>query len=125
MDGSAEFYFRAFRNPSQVLTLIVFTAVWTGIVYFLAHSKAPLFFTVVFGLAELLLIYGLIQATLVSFRIQVGNGKIVLRRALLGIGGAREFPFSDIAQILPVTKCATTRRKASYSLRLLTRDGGR
>jgi len=39
MDGSAEFYFRAFRNPSQVLTLFVFTAVWTGIVYFLGHSK--------------------------------------------------------------------------------------
>ena len=61
MDGSTEFYFPAFRNPSQVLVLIFFTAVWTAIVYFLAHSKAPLFFTVVFGLFELLLIYGLIQ----------------------------------------------------------------
>ena len=61
MDGSTEFYFPAFRNPSQSLVLIFFTAVWTAIIYFLAHSKAPLFFTVVFGLAELLLIYGLIS----------------------------------------------------------------
>ena len=44
-----------------------------------------------------------------SFRIEVGNGKIVFRRAVLGIGEAREIPFSDIAQILPVTS-ATKRR---------------
>jgi hypothetical protein len=123
MDGSAEFYFRAFRNPSRVLTLIFFTAVWTGIVYFLAHSKAPMFFTVVFGLANLFLIYGLIYFTLVSFRIQAGNGKIVLRRSLLGIGAAREYPYSEITEILPVTSAQQPGTKASYSLRLLTRDG--
>ena len=61
MDGSTEFNFPAFRNPSQVLVLVFLTAVWTAVVYFLAHSKAPLFFTVVFGLAELFLIYGLIH----------------------------------------------------------------
>jgi len=123
MDGSTEFYFPAFRNPSQVPVLIFFTAVWTAIVYFLAHAKAPLLFTVVFGLAELLLIYGLIRSTLVSFRIQAGNGRIVGRRALLGIGGAREFPFSDIAQILPVTKAQQPGTPASYSLRLQMRNG--
>ncbi len=123
MDGSTEFYFPAFRNPSQVLVLIFFTVVWTAILCFLAHSKAPLFFTVVFGLAELLLIYGLILSTLVSFRIRAGNGRIVRRRALLGIGGAREFPFSDIAQILPVTQAQQPGTPASYSLRLQMRNG--
>ena len=123
MDGSTEFYFPAFRNPSQVLTLIFFTAVWTAIVYFLAHSKAPLFFTVVFGLADLFLFYGLIHFTLVSCRIRVGNGRIVRRRALLGIGGAREFPFSDIAQILPVTQAQQPGAPASYSLRLQMQNG--
>ena len=123
MDGRTEFYFPAFRNPSQILVLIFFTAVWTAIVYFLAHSKAPLFFTVVFGLFEIPLIYGLIRATLVSFRIQAGNGRIVRHRALVGIGGAREFPFSDIAQILPVTKAQQPGTPASYSLRLQMRNG--
>jgi hypothetical protein len=123
MDGSTEFYFPAFRNPSQVLVSIFFTAVWTAIVYFLAHSKTPLLLTVVFGLAELLLIYGLILATLVSFRVQAGNGRIVRRRALLGIGGAREFRFSDIAEILPVTKAQQPGASPSYSLRLQMRNG--
>jgi hypothetical protein len=123
MDGSTEFYFPAFRNPFQILILIFFTAVWTAIVYFLAHSKAPLFFTVVFGLFEILLIYGLICATLVSFRIQAGDGRIVLRRALFGIGGAREFRFSDITQILAATKAQQPGTPASYSLRLQMRNG--
>jgi len=123
MDGSTEFYFPAFRNPSQILVLIFFTAVWSAVVYFLSHSKAPLFFAVVFGLFELLLIYGLIQSALVSFRIQAGNGRIVRRRVLLGMGGAREFPFSDIAQILPVTKPQQTGASASYSLRLQMKNG--
>jgi hypothetical protein len=123
MDGSTEFYFPAFRNPSQALGWICFTAVWTAIVYFLVHSKAPLFFTVVFGLAELLLIYGLIHSTLVSFRIRAGNGRIVRRRALVGIGGAREFAFSDIVQILPVTQAQQAGTKATYSLRLQMKNG--
>jgi hypothetical protein len=80
-------------------------------------------FTVVFGLFELFLIYGLIQFTLVSCRIRAGNGKIVLRRALLGIGSSREYPFSEITQILPVTKAQQPGTKPSYFLRLMTRDG--
>ncbi len=123
MDGSTEFYFPAFRNPSQILVLILFTAVWTTVVYFLAHSKAPFIFSLVFGLAELLLVYGLIRAMLVSFRLQVGNGRIVRRKALVGVGGAREFPFSDIAQILPVTKAQQPGSPASYSLRLQMKSG--
>ncbi len=123
MDGGTEFYFPAFRNPARVLGLILFTAVWTGVVYFLAHSKAPFFFPVVFGLFDLLLIYALIQSAMGSCRIDVGNGKVVFRRAVLGIGAAREIPFSDISQILPVTTAQQRGTPASYSLRLQTRDG--
>jgi hypothetical protein len=123
MDGSTEFYFPAFRNPSRILVMILFTALWTGIVFVLGHSKAPVFFTVVFGLFELPLLYGLIQATLVSFRIQVRSDRIVRRRALLGMGAAREFPFSDIAQILAVTNAQQAGAPASYFLRLQMKNG--
>ncbi len=123
MDGGTEFYFPAFRNPRQALILILFTAVWTGIFYFLTHFKAPFIFTVVFGLGEIFVVYGLIQATLGSFSIQAGNGRLVRRRALLGIGGTREFPFSDIAQILPVSKPGQPGAPASYSLRLQLKSG--
>lgn len=123
MNGGAEFYFPPFRNPSRVLTLLLFTFVWTGILYFIKHSQAPWIFGAVFGFFELLLIYALIQSALGSFRIEVGNGRIVLRRALLGIGTARQIPIPDIAQILPVTTAQQKGVTASYSLCLYTRDG--
>jgi len=123
MDGSTQFYFRPFRNPARVLVLILFTAVWTAIVYFLSHSKAPWFFAPVFGFFDLFLIYALIQATIGSFRIVVGNGKVIYRHALLGLGAAREIPFSDIAQILTATTAQQKATRASYSLCLFTRSG--
>jgi len=122
MDGSTHFYFPACRNPVQILILILFTALWTGIVYFLAHSHAPWFFAPVFGFFDLFLIYGLVQATLVSFAIEVGNGRMVLRRSVLGTGAPREVPFSGIARILAVTSIQQG-TPASYSIRLQTRDG--
>ncbi len=121
--SGTEFYFPAFRNPARVLSLIVFTAIWTGIIYFIAHSKAPWLFAVVFGVFDLLLIYALIQSMLGSFRILVGNGKIIFRRAVLGIGFAREIAFSNIAQILTVTPSVGQGTQPSYSVRLQTRDG--
>jgi hypothetical protein len=123
MNGSTQFYFPPFRNPGQVLLLLVFTALWTSVIYFIRHSQAPWFFAVVFGFFDLFLIYALIQAAMGSFRVEVGNGKIVFRRALLGIGAAREIAFSEIAQILAVTIAQQKGTRASYSLYLYTRDG--
>lgn len=123
MNGGTEFYFPPFRNPARVLVLIFFAAVWTGLVYFIRHSQAPWFFAAVFGFFDLFLIYAVIQATMGSFRIEVGNGKIIFRRALLGMGADREVPFSDIAQILPVTTAQQKGTPASYSLCLYTKEG--
>lgn len=123
VNGGTEFYFPAFRNPSRALFLMLFTSVWTAIVYLLLHSQAPWFFAAVFGFFDLFLIYALIQATMGSCRIEVGNGKIVFRRAVLGIGGTREVPLSDIAQILAVTVAQQRGTKASYYVCLQTKDG--
>jgi hypothetical protein len=123
INGGTEFYFPPFRNPGGTLILILFTAIWTGLVYFIAHSRAPWFFAAVFGFFDFFLIYALIQSMMGSFRIEVGNGKIVFRRALLGIGAAREFPFPEIAEILAVTPSAGKGTQPSYSVRLQTKDG--
>jgi hypothetical protein len=122
-NGGTEFYFPPFRNPARTLVLILFTAIWTGLVYFLGHSKAPWFFAAAFGFLDFFLTYALIQSMMGSFRIEVGNGKIVFRRALLGIGAAREIPFTDIAQILAATTSAGQGTQPSYSVRLQTKDG--
>lgn len=124
-NGGTDFYFHAFRNPGRVLALILFTAVWTAVVYFLHRSIAPILFPIVFGLFDILLIYASLRSALGSIHIEVGNGRISLRKSLLGIGGTQEIPFTDVAQILAVTGSyqGTSTKSASYSIRLLTKAG--
>ncbi len=123
-NGGTEFYFRPFRNPGQVLLLLVITIVWTAVVYFLLHDRhAPWFFGAVFGFFDVFLFYALIQTATGSCRIEVGNGKITIRRAILGIGSTREFPFQNVARILTVTGAQQTGARASYSVYLYTKDG--
>jgi len=124
-NGGTEFYFPAFRNPARVLMLLLFTMVWTGVVYFLHRSTAPWFFPTVFGLFDLLLIYASIQSVLGTIRIEVGSGKIAVRKTLLGVGRTEEIPYAEIAQILVVTGSyqGTRVKDAYYSIRLLTKAG--
>jgi HEAT repeats len=124
-NGGTEFYFHAFRNPSRVMLLILFTTLWTGIVYFLHRSSAPWFFPALFGLFDLLLIHASLQSVLGTVHIEVGNEKIVTRKTLLGLGNAQEIPFSGIAQILAVTgpEQGTMTTNASYSIRVVTKAG--
>lgn len=122
-DGSTEFYFPAFRNRGQTLGLLLFTAVWTGIVYFLAHSKAPFFFAAVFGFFDLILIYGLFQSAFGSTRIVVGGGKIFFRRT---IGGepSREIPFGDVKSLVASMGIQSSNATfGSYRIRVQTKSG--
>lgn len=123
-DGSREFYFPAFRNRSQALVLLLFTAVWTGIVYFLAHSRAPWFFAFVFGFFDLILIYAVFQSLFGSTQIVVGNGMLSSVRRTFGVGNKREFAFGDIQSVLAgMGLQGSSGTNGSYRIRLQTKSG--
>lgn len=120
-NGGTEYYFPAFHSPARIGVAAAITAGWTALVYFLAHSNAPVLFPIMFGLFDLLPIYMLIKSLAESFRIEVDSSQLALRRAWFGVGTAIKIPYSDVAQILPITTGQGT--PANYSLRLLTRNG--
>ncbi len=122
--GGTDFYFPAFRNPGRALGLLVFTLIWSGVVYFL-YSRAPLFFFVVFGLFDLLLVYGVLHVTLGSARIGVANGEILSRTGILGLGSTRRIPASDVASIVPVVSMQQggASGNALYAIRLRMKSG--
>ena len=124
-DGSTEFYFPPFRNRIQTFALFLFTVIWTGVVYFLWQSKAPWFFAPIFGLFDVLLIYGCLQSAFGSIRIVVGNGKLAVRRELFGAGAPREIPFREIQSVMATVglQQSTGGRNASHMVRLRTKDG--
>src|SRR5882724_3860581 len=122
--GGTEFYFPAFRNPGRALGLLVFTLIWSGVVYFL-YSRAPLFFFVVFSLFDLLLVYGVLHVTLGGARIGVANGEILSRTGILGLGSTRRIPASDVASIVPVVSMQQGggSGNALYAIRLRLKNG--
>lgn len=123
--GGTEFYFPPFRNPVRAIGLLAFTLIWSGAVYFLFHSSAPWFFAVVFGLFDLLLIYGVLHVTFGNSRIGVANGEILSRTGILGMGSTRRIPSSDVASILPVVSMQQQGGSGSalYAIRLRTKNG--
>lgn len=123
--GGTEFYFPPFRNPIRVLVLILVTVAFGALTSGLHSFKAPWFFTIVFGLIDLLLVYGVVQSALGSFRIELGGGKLRATRALLGVSSTREILFSEIEKILAVTSSqpGTNPNNATYALRLQTKGG--
>jgi hypothetical protein len=126
-DGGTEFYFPAFRTPSRALFLLVFTAIWTAVVYFLLRSSAPWFFPVVFGFFDVLLIFAMLHVVLGTSSIRVGNGELSSIRRVLGVGSTKRFSFSEIDAIVTVTsgQQGGNQGQAMYAIRLRTKDGRR
>ena len=124
-EGSTEFYFPPFRNRRQTFGLLLFTTIWTVGVYFLAHSRAPWFFPLVFGFFDLLLIYGFFQSAFGSTRVVVGKGQISCLQNVFGPGTRRQVPFSDVQALVVGMGIQTTNAtNGSYRVRVQTKSGG-
>ena len=124
--GGTEFFFPAFRTPARDLGLFVFTAVWSGIVYFLA-VRASIPFAVVFGLFDLLLVAGLFHSVFGRARVLVNSAGIAWRREMFGVGRTRTVQVSEIDSLVAVSggQQSGTRENVLYSIRLRTKDGRR
>ena len=125
-DGGTEFYFPPLRTPTRALMLFVVSLVFSGAVYALIHSHVPVPFTALFALGDLLVIFGFFHVTLGSARIGVGNGEILSRRGILGLGTTRRFPFPEVASIVPVGSVqqgGNTDDNSIYSIQLHTKSG--
>lgn len=127
-DGGTEFYFPPFRTPARALMLLVVALVFSGAVYALIHNHVPLPFTLLFALGDLVVIFGFFHVTFGSARIGVGNGEILSRRGILGLGTTKRFPLSEVAAIIPVASAqqgATFNDNSIYSIQLQTKSGQR
>jgi hypothetical protein len=124
-DGGTEFYFPAFRTPGRALLLLLVSVVFTGAVYALIHSRVPLLFTAVFALTDLFVIFGFLHVTFGSARIGVGNGEILSRKGILGIGTTQRTPFAEVASIVVLGTLQQGGGSATsvYAIRMLTKSG--
>ena len=125
--GGTEFYFPALRNPGRALVLFLVMLLWTGVAYMLYQKHAPIFFFIVFGLSDLLIIAAFLHVTFGNATITVRSGEILSRKGILGIGRARRIQVSDVASIVPVVSAqqATSSASQLYAIRMRLKDGGK
>jgi hypothetical protein len=125
--GGTEFYFPPFRNPGRALILLLVTVIWSGVVFALYKAPAPIFFFIVFGLSDLLIIAGFLHVTFGSALISVRNGEILSRRGIFGIGRTLRIPVSEVASIAPVVSMQQGGNSANalHAIRLRLKDGGK
>lgn len=60
-EGGTEFVIRRWRNGRAALGLAAFTALWTAFIVLMIALGAPLFFAIVFGLFDLLLVWFIVH----------------------------------------------------------------
>lgn len=120
--NGTKFYFPPFRNPAQSLVLVGVLVAWSGAVYALSLARAPLFFSVIFGFVDLLLLIAVPRSIFSSTTIRLSGNALTLQRSFFGLGGPKSIAFSDIAGILPVAGQGSG-STTYYSLRLSTKNG--
>ena len=123
--GGTEFDFPVFRNPGRALILLLVTVFWSAVVFVLYHTHAPIFFFIIFGLADLLLIVGTLHVTLGSARISVGSGEILSRMGIFGLGRTRRIQVSNVASIVLVASMQQGSSSGNhlYAIRVRLKDG--
>lgn len=102
--AGVEFYFPAARNKGFAAGVTGFTAIFSTVTFFLAGSRAPMLFPIVFGFFSLLLLYIAAQMWLGTTRVGIGKGELLLQDGFLGGGKGQHFAFPEIASISSAIK---------------------
>ena len=94
-----ELVFPALRNPGAAVFGGLFFAGWTGVVYALLRSSAPVLFPIVFGLFDVLIGYYWFHTTFHRSCLTANRQRLVSRQSWLFIQRVKEWPASSIRNI--------------------------
>ena len=93
-----DFYFPAARNPGSALLVTLFFLVWSGIFYVLVHSKAPLIFPIFWGITDVFLAVGCINAWFKSSRVTINSSRVRAVTRYLVFTRTRQWDAGEIAR---------------------------
>ena len=121
LPAGKRFVFPMARSMGAAAGLTAFFALWSGLVYVLWISDAPRLFPWVFGLFDVLLLFGVLDAWFYASRIEVRPGSMRVAAGLFG-GRRRDLTRSDIVSVVP-TRGMQSGNKLFYRLEVRQRDG--
>ena len=118
--GGREFYFPAARNLGSALMLTLFLAVWSFFLGMMIRFHAPILFPIVFGLFEVLMLWGCFSLWFKASRITINSSGVTTVNRWLIFSRTRQFNPGDIVRF--DTKVGmTSAGKVFLDLKLITR----
>jgi hypothetical protein len=119
--GGRRLIFGAARHKGAAASLTGFLAIWLAINYLLFVLDAPIFFSIIWALFSLLLVYGTLDLWFERRTIEVHPEHLVLQGGIFGLGKPREIQRSAIREIKPV-RGMQAGNKLFYRIQLTTQD---
>ncbi|MFW6303254.1 MAG: hypothetical protein ACOC2L_01415, partial [Candidatus Sumerlaeota bacterium] len=113
-DGSI-YTFPPARHLGMAFGLTVFFAIWSGAIYLMWSLGAPFFFTLIFGLIDIVLLYGMLHVWLFTSRVETARGRMKVASGMLVPASSSEFAADDIKDI-DLHQSMTSGSKVFYSL---------
>lgn len=90
------------RNPVAGVITSIFFLFWSAAVFVMLKLGAPLLFPVIFGILDLLLLYGVLAHWLGRLTVVADTGLLKVDRRILGFGSERRLEGDVICAIEPV-----------------------
>ncbi len=122
--GGTEFYFAPARNVGAALVLTVFTLIWSAAIWFMMTQGAPIFFSIVFGLVDLVLLYAVLRLWFGVSKVLIESGQLRVTSGLLWLGVSKAIPCSQVEDIQISIGMQSGGRSGTpyYNIELITND---
>ena len=121
--GGIALVFPMLRLPGMAFGMLVFTAVWGGVLVLMLLKGAPLLFPVVFGLFFLIMLYGTLDLFTGKSRIEVSRTGILARGGFFGLGSVRQLSFDEVGS-LDIKRTMQAGNRLYYAVDLKKQGGG-
>jgi hypothetical protein len=125
MSDGTEYDFSAARNVGMAFGTTIFFVIFSVVVWFIIHVKAPIIFLIVFGGFDLILLMMVLSLWLGTSKLVIASDRVKLQKGLLGVGPTREVEFSQIADVIMPIGMQSGERAGTpyYDIRLKLTDG--
>ncbi len=122
--GGTEVYFAPARNVSVAAGLTVFTLIWSAAIWFMMRHGAPIFFPIIFGLFDLLLLYAVLQLWFGVSKVLIESGQVKVTSGFLWLGVSKSLPCSQVENIEISIGTQSGGRSGTpyYNIELITND---
>ena len=120
--GGKRYIFSHARNKMATLFLFMFTFIWTGGVYILFKVDVSLFFPIIFGFFDILLIWSFLDLLLFQSQVEISRKNLTIAKGLFSLAKKDTLDYLDIDSF-NIKRGMTYGGKVFYNLNTTSKSG--